>query len=125
MTWSALAVLVIVLLATNISGSVYGSSAPSIEDRIRAAIGFIIGQYVSGPNVAGFAHGTTGPIGAARIYSGDNGLVALALASYLGTHNSDEFYSYLKVAVDFILQSQTSSRDFYEYYDLSNQSWRF
>ncbi len=120
-----LAFLVIALLVINISAPVYGSSAPSIEDRIRAAISFVIGQYVSDPNVAGFARGTAGPTETGRIYSGDNGIVALALASYLATHNSDEFYSHLKVAVDFILRSQTSSRDFYEYYDLSNQSWRF
>ena len=57
------------------------------------------------------------------MYSEDASLVALALSAYQETHYSQEYYSYLKSSADFIVGAQTSSGDFYEYFDLTNQSW--
>ncbi len=57
------------------------------------------------------------------MYSEDASLVALALSAYQETHYSQDSYSYIKTSADFIGRAQTASGDFYEYFDLNNQSW--
>jgi hypothetical protein len=57
------------------------------------------------------------------MYVEDAGLVALALSAYQETHYTQEFYSDLKTSAEFIENSQTSSADFHEYYDIATQTW--
>jgi hypothetical protein len=113
----------LVLLAINSTGLAAASSGSNIEDRIRAGIGYIVDQYASGSAATGFLHGANGPGETQRMYSFDNGIVALALSTYQQTHSSEEYYSYLKAAVQFLQRGQTSSGDFYQYFDISNNTW--
>jgi hypothetical protein len=115
--------LLLIILAVNSTGIAAASSGSNIEDRIRAGIGFIVDQYSPGSAVTGFLHGASGPTETERMYAIDSGIVALALSSYQQTHSSEEFYSYLKAAVQFLERAQTSSGDFYEYFDVSNSTW--
>ena len=119
----SLSILFVLLLATNSVGLGVASNSLNVETRIRAAIGYVEGQYVSKSGVAGFLHGANGPSETQRMYSLDNGIVALALAAYQQTHNSEEFYQNLKTAVLFLKQAQTNSGDFYQYFDLANNTW--
>jgi len=111
------------LLAVNSTGLAAASSGSNIEDRIRAGIGYIVNQYAAASAATGFLHGTNGPIETQRMYSFDNGIVALALSTYQQTHSSEEYYSYLKAAVQFLQRAQTGSGDFHEYFDISNNTW--
>jgi hypothetical protein len=113
----------LVLVAMNSTGMAAASSSSNIEDRIRAGIGYIVDQYASGSGATGFLHGANGTVETQRMYSFDNGIVALALSTYQQTHSSEEYYSYLKAAVQFLQRAQTSSGDFYEYFDISNNTW--
>jgi hypothetical protein len=119
----AISILLVFLLVANSTAFALASSGSNVEDRIRAAIGFITGQYASGSAVTGFLHGASGPVETQRMYSFDNGIVALALSSYQQTHNSEEFYPYLKTAIEFLQRAQSSSGDFREYYDMPNNTW--
>jgi hypothetical protein len=119
----AISLLFVFLIATNSAGLALAANGLNVETRIRAAIGYIGGQYTSKSGVAGFLHGANGISETQRIYSLDNGIVALALAAYQQTHNSEEFYQHLKTSVEFLRQAQTSSGDFYEYFDLATNTW--
>jgi len=112
----------VMLLIANFSGAVHGAAPPKIEDRIRAAIGFVEGQLDNTSSVLGFLHATV-PGQPRRMYTEDTGLVALALSAYQETHYTQEFYSDLKMSAEFIENSQTDSGDFHEYYDLASQTW--
>lgn len=116
-----LSVFLLLVLVLNIGGLVSATSGSNVEDRIAAAIGYIIDQ--SSSFGSGFLHGADGSPEAQRVYAFDNGIVALALSSYQQTHNSEAFYSNLKAAIQFLQQAQTSSGDFREYYDPSNSIW--
>lgn len=118
-----LAILFVTLIAANSAAPALASNGLNVETRIRAAIGYIEGQYGSKSGVAGFLHSVNSSDEAQTIYSLDNGIVALALASYQQTHNSEEFFQNLKTAIQFLQQAQSSSGDFYEYYDLANSTW--
>ena len=117
-----LAVFSVILLIANFLGPVHGAFSTGIEDRMKAAIGFIQGQLHTSSSVRGFLHATVQGQ-PQRMYVEDAGLVALALSAYQETHYTQEFYSDLKMAAEFIENSQTSSGDFYEYYDLTSQAW--
>jgi hypothetical protein len=101
---------------------VYGAPTLSIEDRIRAAMGFVHGQLVNDSKVVGFLHAVL-PEQPRRMYAEDAGLLALALSAYQETHYSQEFYSDLKRSVGFVEAAQSGSRDFFEYYDLATRTW--
>jgi hypothetical protein len=116
------ALLSIALLMVTLLGSVHGATAPGIEDRIRAAMVFISGQLATDSSVRGFLHATT-PEQPRRMYAQDAGFVALALSAYQETHYLQEFYPDLKTAVEFVEAAQSGSGDFYEYYDLTAQTW--
>lgn len=119
----SITILFVALLVVNMSGLAMVANGLNVESRIRAAVGYVRDQYVSKSGVAGFLHGTNGPSETQRIYSYDNGIVALGLAAYQQTHNSEEFYQDLKTAIEFLHRAQTSTRDFYEYYDVANNTW--
>lgn len=121
MVCRTLSILLLFLLGLNVAGSAWATSGFNVEDRIGAAIGFIVDQ--SSSSASGFLHGANGSLEAQRMYAYDNGIVALAFSSYQQTHNSEEFYSNLKTAIQFLQQTQTSSGDFREYYDSSNSIW--
>jgi hypothetical protein len=118
----AFAVFFVVLLMGNFLAPVHGASSPGIEDRIKTAMGFIEGQLLTNSSVRGFLHATV-PDEPQRMYSKDAGLVALALSAYQETHYSQEFYSNLKTAVEFVEAAQVGSGDFHEYYDLTSGTW--
>lgn len=99
------------------------AAATNVENRIREGIEFILGQFSNSSKIRGFLHDTTGSPGSGRIYSEDNGFVVLALASYQETHFSSEFYSNVKLAVRFLQSAQTRNGDFYEYYNIANDTW--
>ena len=113
---------VIMLLFVSCLGSVQAAAPRGIEDRISSEIKFIESQFHTSSQVRGFLH-STAPGQSGRMYSEDASLVALALSAYQETHYSQEYYSYLKSSADFIVGAQTASGDFYEYFDLTNQSW--
>jgi hypothetical protein len=114
--------LFVILLMVNFLGAVHGAATPGIEDRIRAAMGFIHGQLLTNSSVRGFLHATL-PEQPRRMYAEDAGLVALALSAYQETHYSQEFYSDLKTSVEFVEVAQAGSGDFHEYYDLATRNW--
>jgi hypothetical protein len=101
---------------------VHGAPNSGIEDRIRAAMGFIHGQLANDSKVVGFLHAVL-PEQPRRMYAEDAGLVALALSAYQETHYSQEFYSDLKASVEFVEAAQSGSGDFFEYYDLATRTW--
>jgi hypothetical protein len=109
------------ILAISLQIPVSTSAVFNIEDRIGAAIDFINGQRLMG-SVGGFLR-YTNTSNQRLIYSEDNGIIALALAGYQDTHYPYKFYSSLKSALEFIIQAQSPSRDFYEYYDVAAGSW--
>ncbi len=121
MIYRVLSVFLLLVLVLNMVGSVSAASGSNVEDRIAAAIGYIIDQ--SSSSGLGYLHGADSSVEARRVYAFDNGLVALALSSYQQTHNSEGFYNNLKAAIQFLQQAQTSSGDFREYYDSSNNIW--
>jgi hypothetical protein len=116
------AAVVMTLLIIGFPGSIHGAATRGIEDRIRSALELIKDQSYVSPQLQGFLHATT-PAQPGRMYSEDASLVALALSSYQETHYSQEFYPYLKTSADFITRAQTPGGDFYEYYDITKQSW--
>jgi hypothetical protein len=110
------------LLMVNFLMPVHGAPNSGMEDRIRAAMGFIHGQLLNDSGVQGFLHATLleQP---RRMYAEDAGLVALALSAFQESHYSQEFYSDLKTSVEFVEAARSGSGDFFEYYDLATQAW--
>ena len=116
------ALFFIMLLVASLAGSVHGAAPRGIEDRIRSAIEFVEGQLQTAQGADGFMHATVAGQ-PQTMYTEDASLVALALSAYQESHYSQEFYPYLKTSVEFIESAQTGSGDFYEYYDVANQTW--
>jgi hypothetical protein len=115
-------VFFILLLIANFLAPVHGDTSPSIEDRIKTAVEFIQGQLLANSSVRGFLHATL-PDQPQRMYSEDAGFVALALSAYQETHYSQQYYSDLMTAVEFVEASQAGSGDFHEYYDVATRTW--
>jgi hypothetical protein len=115
--------LLIILVASTIPA--YASADAGIEARITSAMEFVVGQYSNISEVNGYLRGTGQTADSQRMYSEDAGLVTLSLAFYKETH-ATQFQTdrYLKYAVNFLLNAQTSSGDFYEYYDQGNHTWQ-
>jgi hypothetical protein len=112
----------VILLMVNFLGPAHAATTPGVEDRITAAMGSIHGQLLMNSSVRGFLHATA-PDQPRRMYAEDAGLVALAISAYQETHYSQEFYSDLKMSVEFVEAAQTGSGDFHEYYDLATRTW--
>lgn len=94
----------------------------NVEPRIVSAVEWIRGQEVSSYSISGFVRGPDASMNS-TIYLEDQALVALALSDYHSTHNDARYDGLLKVAANFIVQGQTSSGKFYEYYDLRKHQW--
>jgi hypothetical protein len=98
------------------------ASQTNIESRIMSAIEYIVGQQASANGIQGFLRGTAPP-DSARMYTADAGIVALALSFYMETHTSSQYYANLRIAIDFLMQAQSKSGDFREYFLVSNNTW--
>ncbi|MGA2971098.1 MAG: CFI-box-CTERM domain-containing protein [Candidatus Bathyarchaeia archaeon] len=110
---------------------------PTISDRAINVIYWLLGQeqnYTQGKTT--FAEALTSD-DRTRAYTDSNARLALALtyeleyvrknseeSTWCGSQNCPNLYDKIKVALQFVLASQTATTDFYYYWDLSNSGWQ-
>jgi hypothetical protein len=109
---------------------------PTVSDRTINVIYWLLGQeqpYTQGQTT--FAAALTSS-DRTRAYTDDNARLALALtyelellhknseeSTWCGSQNCPNLYDKIKVALQFVLASQSATKDFYHYWDLSNSRW--
>ncbi len=101
---------------------VYAIGAP-IGARIENVANWLKGQMMTDHDVTGFVHGTGTDSASTRIFVTDNSFAALAFMGHREVTNSERFDAELRAAVAFLLSSQTTRRDFYQYWDSVTDTW--